>query len=156
MSNGGSIWDVPIGLAIYAGVIAASIGLAVLPGLIAFTRRAHNRWFILALNVFLGATGVGWVAALVWACWARPTGDPGRASRAGEAGLALLMDDVRRLPVFPQGGREVPISADACAYSVEQVTNGIERLSALTREGYLTAEEFVALKARVMRGDDRS
>ena len=156
MNDRGSIWDVPIGFAIYAGIIAASIGLALLPGLIAFSRRAHDRWFILALNLFLGATGVGWVVALAWACRARPMDDARRAGRAGGVGLDLLMEDVRRLPVFPQSQEEAPPPATTTAYSVEQVTDGVERLSALERDGYLTAEEFQILKARVIRGNDRA
>lgn len=38
-----------------------------LPSIIAFARGHHNRFAILALNVFLGWTLIGWVLALVWA-----------------------------------------------------------------------------------------
>jgi Superinfection immunity protein len=47
-----------------------------LPSIIAFVRRHHNRYAILALNVLLGWTLVGWAVALVWsltAVW-RKTG----------------------------------------------------------------------------------
>jgi hypothetical protein len=45
-----------------------------LPSIIAFGRRHHNRYAILALNVLLGWTLVGWAVALVWsltAVWRR-------------------------------------------------------------------------------------
>lgn len=37
------------------------------PVLVAFLRHHHNRLAILMLNIFLGWTFLGWVAALVWA-----------------------------------------------------------------------------------------
>ena len=36
------------------------------PSIIAFNRQHHNWAAILALNLLLGWTGLGWVAALVW------------------------------------------------------------------------------------------
>lgn len=39
---------------------------ALLPSIIAIIRRHHNRLGIVALNVLLGWTIVGWAAALVW------------------------------------------------------------------------------------------
>lgn len=40
-----------------------------LPSIIAFRRKHLNRVAILVVNVFLGFTGIGWVAALVWAVY---------------------------------------------------------------------------------------
>ena len=37
-----------------------------LPAFIAFRRKHHNRFAILALNLLLGWTFLGWVAALIW------------------------------------------------------------------------------------------
>lgn len=37
-----------------------------LPSFVAFRRRHHQRVPILLVNLFLGATGLGWLAALVW------------------------------------------------------------------------------------------
>lgn len=36
------------------------------PAIIAKSRKHRNRGAILALNIFLGWSGLGWVAALVW------------------------------------------------------------------------------------------
>jgi len=40
------------------------------PTFVAFGRHHHQRVAILILNVFLGCTGVGWIAALVWSATA--------------------------------------------------------------------------------------
>jgi hypothetical protein len=46
-----------------------------LPSVIAFIRKHHYFWIILALNVFGGLIGgVGWIIALIWAVWPRKTG----------------------------------------------------------------------------------
>jgi hypothetical protein len=38
------------------------------PTIVAFRRHVARVWWIAGLNVVLGCTVVGWVAALVWAC----------------------------------------------------------------------------------------
>jgi hypothetical protein len=47
-------------------IFAVSAGLYLLPTIVAFLRQHHNRWAILLLNIFLGWTFLGWVAALIW------------------------------------------------------------------------------------------
>jgi hypothetical protein len=47
--------------------IAIFCALYILPSFIAFKRRHHNRAAILGLNILLGWTVLGWVAAFVWA-----------------------------------------------------------------------------------------
>ena len=42
------------------------VGLYFLPAIIAAVRHTHNAAGILLLNLFLGWTLLGWVAALVW------------------------------------------------------------------------------------------
>jgi hypothetical protein len=41
-----------------------------LPTIIAYNREHHNRLAIFLLNLFLGWTVLGWVAALVWSATA--------------------------------------------------------------------------------------
>ena len=56
-------------------ILLVLIFFGLLPSLIAFVRRHHNRYAILVLNVFLGWTLIGWAVALVWsltAVWRRP------------------------------------------------------------------------------------
>jgi uncharacterized membrane protein YqaE (UPF0057 family) len=38
------------------------------PGIVATQRGHHNALAIWMLNIFLGATVLGWIAALIWAC----------------------------------------------------------------------------------------
>ena len=48
-------------------VLALSLAIYFIPTLVAFERLRRNRGAIFVLNLFLGWTLVGWVAALVWA-----------------------------------------------------------------------------------------
>lgn len=50
-----------------------------LPALNAWKRKHHNAAAITALNVLLGWTILGWVAALVWSFTATPPHPPHRA-----------------------------------------------------------------------------
>jgi hypothetical protein len=47
------------------------IALYLLPTIVASARHLHCRTEIVLLNVFLGWTFIGWVAALIWALTAR-------------------------------------------------------------------------------------
>ena len=47
--------------------VLVSLVLYFLPTLFAFLRGHHSRGAILILNLFLGWTFLGWVAALIWA-----------------------------------------------------------------------------------------
>ncbi len=60
------------------GGIALVVALAayLVPSVVGFARHHHNKWAILALNVLLGWTILGWVGALVWAL-TRPSTPPG-------------------------------------------------------------------------------
>ena len=40
----------------------------VIPAIIAYKRRARNRVAILVLSLLFGFTGIGWIAAFIWAC----------------------------------------------------------------------------------------
>ncbi|WP_250482079.1 superinfection immunity protein [Caballeronia sp. NCTM5] len=50
-------------------IVLLIVGLLLyfIPSFVAQSRRHHNTGAILALNIFLGWTFLGWVAALVWA-----------------------------------------------------------------------------------------
>ena len=53
-----------ISAAVWLTILAA---LYLMPIIIAFIRNHQQRWAISALNILLGWTLVGWIAALVWA-----------------------------------------------------------------------------------------
>ena len=52
-----------------AGILTTALLLLIyfIPGIIAFMRKHPNAMAIVLLNLFLGWTFLGWVAALVWA-----------------------------------------------------------------------------------------
>lgn len=45
-----------------------------LPSIVAFQRDHHYKWVILGVNLFFGATGVAYLAVLIWAFWPKNTG----------------------------------------------------------------------------------
>lgn len=68
------------------GVALAVVILVVvyfLPSLIACWRRHRYLWLVLVINLF-GATGIGWIAALVIALWT-----PRQRHQAGDAGPSV-------------------------------------------------------------------
>lgn len=48
-------------------LIVLAIALYFVPAIVAFNREHHQTGAIFVLNIFLGWTLLGWVAALVWA-----------------------------------------------------------------------------------------
>ncbi|VWD56299.1 hypothetical protein BCO71171_05976 [Burkholderia contaminans] len=50
-----------------SGFLIMLLLLYFIPAIIAFRRRHHNRTAITALNVLLGWSVIGWIAAFVWA-----------------------------------------------------------------------------------------
>lgn len=49
-----------------SGLLIILFVLYWLPTAIALFRKHHNKWAILVLNLLLGWTVIGWIAALVW------------------------------------------------------------------------------------------
>jgi DNA-directed RNA polymerase subunit RPC12/RpoP len=87
-----------VGLLLFAFLLA----IYFLPALVASGRRHYNRGAILVLNLFLGWTLIGWVAALVWACM-----NPGTAT------APLSTED--RVPCPHCGGRIIT-TARVCRF----------------------------------------
>lgn len=125
--------------------LAAVAYLFVVPSIIAFRRGHPNRWPILAVNICLGGTGIGWAAALIWALYAvHRSNEPG-GSHGGESGLNVFTNDVRRVHL-------ITLTADP---SRPLLTTGamvaeIERLKALRDAGHLSEAEFTGLKSTVL------
>jgi Superinfection immunity protein len=61
------MWDSPMHLLIVLLVMLVLCVPYFIPSIIAFYRKKANRAAILAVNVLLGWTFVGWVVALIWA-----------------------------------------------------------------------------------------
>lgn len=63
-------------LALFFILLFCVVGLVVflIPTIVAFCRDHHYKWIILAVNVFGSSfAGLGWIAAMIWACWPRET-----------------------------------------------------------------------------------
>jgi Superinfection immunity protein len=63
-----------LGLPILVIILICVVGFFIhfLPVFIAGSRHAQNFWWIFLINLFLGWTFIGWVAALIWACTDAP------------------------------------------------------------------------------------
>jgi hypothetical protein len=61
------MWDSPIHLLIVLFVALVFCVPYFVPSIIALYKRKSNRGAILAMNILLGWTFVGWIVALVWA-----------------------------------------------------------------------------------------
>lgn len=78
------------GLVLFA--LLCMLAIALLPAMIAFMRDHRNKWPILILTVVGSWTGIGWIAAFIWACLPRegiyiPSGGLDRIER-----LAAMRD----------------------------------------------------------------
>jgi hypothetical protein len=76
-------------------IVAVLVALHFAPSLTAYARRHRNRGAIFALNLFLGWTLLGWVAALVWSLtdYVEPPKPP-VADRSNESGRPHTLKDV--------------------------------------------------------------
>jgi ABC-type transport system involved in cytochrome c biogenesis permease component len=55
-------------------IVLLAVTAYMLPALVAALRGHPQIWAITALNLLLGLTGLGWIAALVWSLTAIPPG----------------------------------------------------------------------------------
>lgn len=93
------------------------------PTIVAWARNHPNRVSIFLLNLLLGWTVIGWVAALIWSASAIRR-SPSAGLEKASAPLSSGVDDYQRL----------------------------EQLADLKERGYLTQEEFDEEKRRVLKG----
>ena len=52
----------------FALVLIVTLGIYLLPTMIAFGRKHERRWLIFAVDLLAAWTGVLWIVALIWAC----------------------------------------------------------------------------------------
>lgn len=103
-----------------------------IPTYVAFFRRHPNRWPIMAINLVLGGTGLGWLGSLIWALGAvhkSPTGNNG-----GESGLNLFVND----PTI--------VRIENAGVNLEESLHKLERLKKLHDEGVLSDEEYEEMR----------
>ena len=125
-----------------------------IPTAIAFYREHHYKWIILAINLILGGTGVGWLVAFVWAVWPKNTSfadvvlnDP--TTNSLEAGREIygkmgsnirsFQDEMKREPTFS------PIDAN------DGDLAKLRQLASLKEDGIITEEEFLHKKRAILK-----
>lgn len=149
-------WNLTI--AFYAFMIGFGIAL-VLPIIIAFYRNHPNRWLILVLTIIFGATGLGWLVAMVWALSSAhrsPTGNHG-----GESGLNIFANDPVTIVHTNEDSEsnktdnqppENELSSEARSPANQQRNTiaEIEKLAELKAKGAINDEEFQKLKQSVL------
>jgi len=125
-------------------VVTLLLFLYALPTFIAFWRQHEYRWIIFAINVVMGATGLGWLIALVWAIY------PGNKS---------LADPILGNPTGLDGRNvghtlgEVSASADQSRdqqLGTTSALDSLDRLAALAEKGIITSDEFEKKKASLL------
>jgi hypothetical protein len=83
------------------------LGFGLLPGWIALARRHSHTLWIFALTFFFGWTGIGWMAAIVWAMWGL-----GMTSGESSAGAAYARTREELAGARPVAGRQTSSSRD--------------------------------------------
>jgi hypothetical protein len=120
------------------GVVAVLFLLLVygLPTYIAFKRNHEFKWIILAINIVLGASGLGWLIAFVWAVWPqdKTLADPllGNPTGTGRRNVGHTLGEMQ-----------------ASAAQKRDPLDELEKLGALRAKGVLTEEEFAQEKSRI-------
>ncbi|MNJ41080.1 hypothetical protein D3C77_359890 [compost metagenome] len=102
-------------------MLAMLVALYFLPGIIAGLRGHPNKVSIMLLNLFLGWTAIGWLAALIWSASAI-------RSRTQPSSETALAGGVKAGGPYQE----------------------LERLATLKERGHITAEEFEAEKAKIL------
>jgi hypothetical protein len=110
-----------------------------IPIIIAFYRKHPNRWPIFAITVLFGATGLGWLGAMLWALSAvhkSPTGNHG-----GESGLNLFVNDNQQV--------EQKLETDNSGAELDTITQ-LQKLKSLLDDDAITVEEYAQMKAKLL------
>lgn len=144
----------------FAFIAAIIVILAVIfiPTIVAFRRQHPNRWLIFVVNFAFGGTVVGWIAALVWALHYAHISEDG--SNGGESGINLFVNDPVNVHVDPSMNEDqkiaLPVSptknpSPSKDHSDAETVNALRRLKTLFESGAISAEEFTALKAPILK-----
>jgi len=88
-----------------------------LPWIIAYYRRHSNLLALFLLNLFLGWTILGWIAALVWAAMKVPK------LELGVPLTNLPTQEAERMPC-PSCGESISVAAKKCRFCSGEVNSG--------------------------------
>lgn len=137
-----------------AALTLLALGLLVLiiyflPTVVAFNRVHPNRWVILALNIFLGSTGIVWLICLIWALRAVHMADASAASNGGESGLNIFANDEKKVRIVNQVDAE---QQSIVGGKPPDLAIQITRLKKLLDSGAISQSEFADLKRKLITG----
>ncbi|WP_193660738.1 superinfection immunity protein [Brucella intermedia] len=142
----------------FIAAIAVILAVIFIPTIVAFRRQHPNRWLIFVVNFAFGGTVVGWIAALVWALHYAHISEDG--SNGGESGINLFVNDPVNVRVDPSMNEDqkiaLPVSptknpSPSKDHSDAETVNALRRLKTLFESGAISAEEFTALKAPILK-----
>jgi T4 superinfection immunity protein/putative oligomerization/nucleic acid binding protein len=119
-----------------------------LPTIVAFNRVHPNRGVILAVNAFLGGTGIVWVICLIWAMKAIHISEGAACSDGGESGLNIFANDEKKVRIVNQPN----VAEGIAAMKSLDIATQLTRLKELFDSGAITRPEFDELKSQIISG----
>ena len=112
--------------------IAVLIFVYILPSWIAWSRKHGSKGSIIAVNILLGWTGIGWLVAFIWSL--------------GSTGKAIVVVNPSPIAATSQNASTtIPVASKTVA---ERITE----LKAMLDSGTISQAEFDLLKADAMKG----
>ncbi len=127
--SGASAGGAATGGVILVLLLAAIImGLYFLPGIIASFRKHHNALPIWLVNIFLGWSFIGWVAALIWAFTAKQSPTIVHVNNAPQPSVRPTMETM----------------------TAQQANDEIATLKAMKEAGTITDAEFDEKRAKIL------
>lgn len=126
----GAMVSLALLLLLWVALIIGAIIVGFLPTFIAFRRHHQHRWLILVVNLLFGASGVGWIIALIWSLNSLPFTDDFHGR------LGTLRVETAEPLLLPRSGR-TPAPTPA-----EDAADQLQRLKQLHSQGALTDDEY--------------
>jgi hypothetical protein len=132
---------------LWALVAAAAACFYCLPTIIAFRRNHAYKWVIFAINLALGASGLGWLIALVWAVYPqeKSLADPllGNPTGTGTRNAGHTMGEFSASKAQSDNHR-------ASATEASSALDALGKLAALAERGIISQEEFQVKKSALL------
>ena len=127
---------------LYIILAVVVIALYFVPTIIAYRRDHGYKGIILAINLVLGASGIGYLIALVWAIWPQE-----------KSILDPVLGNPTGLGVRNVGDTFGSKKAGEVRGEVQEkdMTAEIEKIAKLLKEGHLTREEYDSMKKKIIR-----
>jgi len=140
-------------------IVLLGILAFLLPAAIAFYRNHHYKWIILALNVILGLTGVGYFVALVWAVWPKQTAifdlvtnDP--TTNSEEDGQKIYSRMGNNVRAYKDARDASDVEPNLVAPRDESLDHAfaqvLSNLTKLRDDGRITEKEFVRKRKEII------